>query len=302
MLNDSTELLGLVRLRGSVPSVAPDWTAQVILEQATRELLSTHLPLLLAARGEYLVKKVEQALVSGTSRYRLPARACAIRMIDLVRLDRTVQPINESNPADDLAGVNSTLTGVPTRFTFEEHAIDLWPIPQAADTLRVKYHIRPSRICETTHAAQITAITPNTPAPGQTTVAFASTPTGAFWVAATRFDFVKATSPFDLLGLDLVPAIVGVNSRIFAASDIPVDLAVGDWITPAGYSPMPNIPVELHEPLALRTAAAIVKPKGDSLAERLTDEAAQKEKQLLVGILAPRSKGNVKRLVSRRWG
>jgi len=302
-MNDSAELLSLIRLRGSIPSNAPDWPASKVLEQASRELLETHFPLLVAARGEYLVKQTDVTLVSGTERYRLPARCAAVRLVSYLQADGQRDTLEEASPGElDKMAANVNRIGRPARFTFSEHALSLWPIPgNASDKLRVKWHMRPSRITETTNCAVIATITADSPSAGQTTIGFTA-PTGTFPASPAKIDVVKSSSPFDIIGFDLVPLSGSTTSRVFTSTDLPADLEVGDWLAGAGYTPFANVPVELHQPVALRAAAAIVSPKGDGLAGALRDEATAKERNLLVGILAPRSKGNAKRILSRTWG
>lgn len=302
-LNDSAELLALIRRRGSIPSNSPDWTAALVLEQATRELLETHLPMLIAARGEYLVKLSDLPLVASQLAYRLPARCAAVRQVDYLQSDGTRTPIDGAKPSelsDDRTNIN--IVGRPTRFVFREHSLEVYPLPPStSDKLRVKWHMRPSRICETTEAAAITIIATDTPSVGQTRITFA-TPAGSIWAVATRFDFVKNSSPFDVPSLDVLPLSSTATTKVVTSTDLSADIAVGDWISPAGYSPFANCPVELHQPIALRAAAAVIAAKDPGLATALVGEATAKEKQLLIGVLAPRSKGNTAVIKSRRWG
>jgi len=303
-LNDSTELLALIRRRGSIPSNAPDWPAATVLEQATRELLETHLPLLIAARGEYLVKTSDLPLVARQLAYRLHPRCAAVRQVDYLQADGMRTPIVESKPSDLSADrTSANLVGRPTRYVFREHYLEVFPLPPSSgDSIRVRWHIRPSRICATSEAAAITIIATDTPTPGKTTVTYV-TPAGSLWSAAVRYDFVKRSSPFDIMSYDLLPPSAGSSTtKVFTSSEFSSDIEVGDWIAPAGYSPFANCPVELHQPIALRTAAAVISIKGDGLADKLVSEADAKEKQLLKGVLAPRSKGNPQVLKSRRWG
>jgi hypothetical protein len=303
-LNDSAELLDLIQLRGSIPANNPDWTDAKVLAQASREMIETHLPMLLAARGEYLVKTQDIALVSGQLGYRLHPRCASVRYVGYLQSDGTLREIPEANPGELFEmTANINTRGAPARFTFREHSLELWPLPSSgSDKLRVKWHIRPSRICVTSEAARINLIELNTPAAGQTRLTFsAPTSPGSIWSGSTRFDLVKSTSPFDVIGLDLLPLSSSATTRVFTATELPSELEVGDYIAPANYSPFANVLVELHEPIALRAAAAMVGAKGDGLADRLVGEATAKERQLLVGVLAPRSKGNAKTILTRRW-
>ena len=301
-LNDSAELLDVIRLRGSIPLKSPDWTAAKILRHATLELLQTHLPMLLAARGEYLVKSEDLALVSGQLAYRLNPRCAAVRYIGYLQSDGRLREIPEAKPGELFEGqASSTLISTPCRYIFREHSIELWPLPgNTNDKIRVKWHQRPSRICDVIECATVTNVQANTPIAGQTTVTFAQ-PTGSIWSAATRFDLVKSSSPFDILSSNLLPLSASATTKVFTSSELSADFQIGDAVCPANYSSFANVPVELHEAIALRTAAAVIKAKDRALSDDLVTEATAKERQLLIGVLAPRSKGNAKVIPSRRW-
>lgn len=299
---DTSELLDVIRLRGMLPSNSPDWTVTRILAQATREMYATHLPMLVAARGEYLVKTTDIPCVAGQASYRLNRRCAAVRHVALLRADGTLQPLEELKPGEaSNMRLDTARRGQPAYYSFNEHSLSLWPLPESSsDKIRVKWHIRPNKlIASDTTVAVITLIALDTPTAGITELNFTAVPTAP---APGTFDFIKPSHPFDIMGFDLTKVSVTATQLRFTATDIPQDLVAGDYVHAAGTSIFPNIPQELHEPLALRTAAAIVKSKRDGLAKDLEDEALAKERQLLVGILAPRSKGNHKRLVSRRWG
>lgn len=303
--NDATELLEVIRLRGAIPRNHPDWTAEVLLLQAWREIIANHLPLLVAARGEYLVKNTVTPLVASQRGYRLNGRAAAVRAVAYQQADGRTQELPEANPTElDEAEINVNRVARPERYAFREANLELYPLPNnASDSLRVRWHMRPSRIKQLTDASPycvtISAIAPDTPTPGTTQITFSpSIPGPAF----AQWDFVKKTSPFEVTAYDLTATFTNATQARFNSSDLPSDLEVGDFGCVAGYSPIPNVPVELHHAIALRTAATIISNTSPALSSELVGRALGEEGALLRGILAPRSKGNAKRIVSpRRW-
>lgn len=308
-VNDTDELATTARIRGVIPSNYGSWTTANVLNEGWRQLVSHHLPMLMNARGEYLVKTTNIQMVSGTEMYRLSHRAAGIRHVAFLGTDSVLRPTSEMNPEEQAQWrAQPTRTDAPRFYEFAEQSLRLWPIPNITERIRVKWFMRPSRLVSyATDAAVITGISIGATS---TVLTFAANPpSGAtIWSTGTKndagtllYDIVKRSSPFDTLAYDITKTATAATTLTFLTADVPSTVGIGDVVTPANYSAFAQIPVELHLPLALRTAAAILKPKGDGLSPALEEEAKDEEERLLNGLLVPRSKGNVRRLASRRW-
>lgn len=310
-LFDSADLLDTIKHRGSVATNAGSWDDGALLKAASEVILTWHLPLLVAAKGEYLVKETQMPTVYGQREYLISYRAAAVRLLSYLGNDNIERPLDELTPrAQSELYVDRGRLGFPLWFSFREGYAQLFPLPMnTTDKLKVLWHISPSRLCLTTGdntlvaAAQITA---RADAGGNTTLTFNSavgTPMGG--ASGTLYDFVGMLSPFAIKGFDIPSNQLttgGVSTTMrFATAVIPTDLNVGDWVCQQGYTAMPNIPKELHVPVALRTAAIATGSRESSLANTLSQEASALERNLLTGILQPRSKGNPRKLVQRRW-
>lgn len=306
-LYDSAELLSVIQQRGSVPVNAGSWDNASLLRTASEVVRTWHLPLLIQAKGEYLVKETQMACVAGQREYLLGPRAAAVRLLSLISANKENQ-LDEMTPrAQSELGVDRTRRATPRYYSFREGYAQLYPLPaNTSDSLKVLWHIRPSRIVVTTDCWQITAITPATPDATHTQLGFGGAATAAVSGAAgTLYDFVGVRNPFPIKGFD-APSTATVTvsvstTAVFLTSSIPSDLAVGDWVAAAGYTPMPNVVEELHTAVALRTAAVAVQSRQSKLATALNAEANAIERNLLNGVLAPRSRGNPQRLAQRRW-
>ncbi len=299
MLFDCDELLGKLKVRGAVPVAAGSWTDAALLSAMSDEAETWLMPMLIRAKGEYLVKTQDLPFVAGQADYRFNSRVAAVREVSRLLADGTVVPLEELTPPQQTGlQVIPSRQGVPMFYTFKEGVITLWPVPgQTGDSLRVKYHYRLNRMVLAASTTTISGISGGTLTVGAVPSAMGSG-------ANIKMDFIRATPIFDVVAFDVVPASFSASatSLVFSASDVPADLAVGDRVALARYTPFPNMPPELHICAALRAAASAVKVKGDhQLAKSLLEEAAGKEASLLTGILEPRSKGNSHRLVSRRF-
>lgn len=298
-LFDCDELLGKLKARGQIPTSSGTWTDALLLQAMSDEAETWLMPLMIKAKGEYLVKVQDLPFVASQADYRPSYRASAIREVSRLMSDGTEVPLDElAPPAKTGLWVMPSRLGVPMFYTFKDGKITLWPTPQqTGDSIRVKYHYRLNRMVAAADTTIISAISSGTLTVGAVPSAMGSG-------ASIKMDFIRAKPPFDVLAFDVVPASFSASavSLVFSASDIPTDLEVGDIVALARKTSYPNMPPELHICAALRAAAAAVQSKGDkSLAKALVEEAQGKELSLLSGVLEPRSKGNSHRLVSRRF-
>lgn len=313
-LFDSAELLTTIKNRGMIPANAGAWTDPELLRAASEEIDTWHLPLLVKAQGEYLVKEQSIPCVADQASYLISYRAAAVRSAVLRWSSGVEQPIHELNPAKQAKlSLDRTLKGVPQFYSFREGYLDLYPKPDSANySVVLKWHIGPSRIVATTDCRQILSKAVDTPTAGKTRLTLASAiPSVLQGGAGTLYDFVGLRKPFPIKGWDVAATSVqtaSVSTTIdFLTADLPTDLVVdgtnsnGDWLCPTQKSPHPNVPHELHSAVALRAAAAACAARNPSLQVILVREATAKEDELQGGILMPRNKGSVKRLVQRRW-
>ncbi len=298
-LFDCDELLGKLKIRGMIPVAAGSWTDAKLLEAMSDEAETWLMPLMIRAKGEYLVKVQDIPFVANQADYRFNSRVAAIREVSRLMADGTVVPLEELTPPQQTGlQVMPTRTGTPTFYTFKEGVITLWPVPGATgDSLRVKFHYRLNRMALAADTTTISAISGGTLTVGAVPSAMGSG-------ANVKMDFIRSTPIFDVVAFDVIPASFSASatSLVFSAADVPSNLSVGDRVALARYTPFPNMPPELHICAALRAAAAAIGGKGDrTLAKDLIAEAVGKEASLLSGILEPRSKGNSHRLVTRRF-
>jgi hypothetical protein len=173
-LKDSAELLTLIKQRGTVPVNSGSWDDTSILRTASEVIETYHLPLLVAARGEYLVKETQIPCVVSQREYLLNYRAAAIRLLSLTGRDNVERPLTEMSPSEQSTiYVDRGRTGKPLYFSFREGYVQLFPLPaDVTDNLKVLWHIRPSRLDLVANCWQIFNIQVNTPSPGRTTIGF----------------------------------------------------------------------------------------------------------------------------------
>lgn len=290
----TAELITDIKQRAMIPTDQTTFTASDLLRFATDELRLTLLPLLLSEREEFYLTEAgaTQALVAGTAACQMPARAVGQMLRDAYIVDANGNISNLTRiEYDERPDFDVTATGVPQHFYLRNNKIVLLPIPSSADySLCTPYYIRPSKLIETTAAAQITAVT-------STTITVSSLPTTI--TTSTTVDFIRNTGGFECISIDETPTIIASTTLTFAA--VPTGTAIGDWIALSGESPIPQLPAELHPLLSERTARKVMKAIGDANGVKLSEETIREMTEGALLITSNRVQGEPKRIVSRQW-
>lgn len=246
---DSTRFIAQVNIKGALPEGR--FSDQDILDVGYDCLLSEIVPMLLECREEFLVTYVDLAITAGQEAYPIPSRALNGVLREVKRISAG-SIVNLSKITLD--EMTDTSQGSPRSFYISSNNLCLYPTPSAtADTLRLYYFIRPSRLVPTSECGRITGITGNDLA-----VSFPAT-----WTTANTFDLVRGKAHFDVLAMDLAASSVS-GGTITMTANVPSTLAVGDYITLADETCFPYLPPEGHVALIQSTVAACLEAMGDA--------------------------------------
>ena len=289
---DTTEVFALMKRRGFVPTNTGSFTESDFLLAASEEIEAHILPKLIEAKSKHLFQTKTHALVASTATYRIPDRCAAILAVWLRQSDGRETPLDEEEVERiPFLGINANQTGTPRFYTIEGQFLTLYPTPVGASgTLVIKYQLRPSRLVKVSEAGLITSVAgyPNS-------VAYSA---GSNLTGATVFDIIRAKG-FDLIAVDITGA--GGGGSVTATAQIPAEAAVNDYVCVAGETPIPNLPMGLHLPAAMRGVGSIIAAKGDfQLAAWLANEAEKKEAAVL-NSLVPRNKDEQQDIVNPDW-
>ena len=89
-----------------------------------------------------------------------------------------------------------------------------------------------------------------------------------------------------------------VAGAVISGITVSSDVAVGDYVCPAGQSPIPQIPYELHPVLMQLTASRVVGRLGDAKGKQLLSEAANNMLKNMIENLKPRIANQPQRIVN----
>lgn len=295
-------LLENTRTNCLTPEADALFTDTRLLAMLTFEQMTTLVPQIMKVQEEYFVHVVDIALDTDQTAYDMPERAIGKKLRDVSLVDTAGNEVYMSrlNPADlkfygqvNTAG-SSTWTEV---FYLQNNSVMLLPgVPGTYVSMRQRYYRRPSNLVATDAAGLITVIDTNT-----NTV----TVTGGTWTTGDAVDFIDSTPSFDSLEDDAV--ITGVSNSDVTFASLPTGLVVGDWISLAGTTPIPQLPYEAHPVLGQLGACKALEAMGDANVKMAWARYQQMANDFYA-MITPRTDAPAQKIVSpnnisrRGWG
>lgn len=278
---NTTELLASIKRGVSEPASQTRLTDTDILALADEETLTRLLPMLTSTRSEFLVRKDTQTVTAGTDAYRIPYRAVGRTIRDLKYVvGGTKRSLPMLALEDEHLHAPEGQSGEPVGFYFMGDSIILTPVPSAAASMEFWYELSPSALTETTNAGVVTSYT-------ATTVTVASLPSAI--VVGAQVDLIAAKPGNNILSFDL--SVTNVASTTLTVSAVPSTLAVGDYVALAGYSPVVQLPKEMHQVLAQAVQCRMLEALGDFENLQVADKKLQDKIRAMNQLLMPRMEG-----------
>lgn len=261
--------------------------------------------------GGYWTQRALYTTVGGVSRYELPPRSCRLMKVELRRSGKylplgylTYDQFQESDQQ-----------GTPSEYTIEGDQLVPVPCPSAAETLRLRYRIKPSRLVKSQvgltaapyggdiDRGRITAFNPVARTITVNAVPYdqlIASP-AAITTAVQRIDVVSCGSawtagePSGWHELHLVSAPQTLSGLVFTITDASLDMSlvkVGDYLRVAGQSEFAPIPDDYQQALTKLTASEIAARVGrPDRQQELIAEAAD-VLQRFSDVLSPQVSGD----------
>jgi hypothetical protein len=294
----TTELLVQIREMARLPDDEPDATDTILLRKATEILQSVYAPAVRKVREDYYVATSRIALASGRASYPIPRRAVTASVRRVRLLDSAGRELRMTQvPYESLL---TSQTGLrPDFYSLADDRVMVSPTPIAGSTsyrLELVFEYRPSMLVpvDEDELSVVVASNYNNPtADTHTVYALADV-----FQDADLIDIVRKDAPFSSPVIDATINARGVTVSGYALDltsysglqDQNLGLVVGDWVCPAGETPVPQIPAELHPILAKHTAAAWLAPIDTQTSAELKDAADLELKDALAA-MSPRKLG-----------
>lgn len=291
MLTTTDTLITDIKLRGALPTASTLFTNARFLSLANSEFQTHILPLVMSARENFYEYDIDTT-INATGFYPIHTRAYLGILSNAALIDDTrrfnLGILSEEHQVD----TQEPREGNPG-IVIKRNTVQLMPIDGSNySTLRLSIFLRPGTFVLEEDSAQITAIDT-----GTNTLTFAASTIPSSWTTANTFDLIQGSAQYDTLDLDLSAGTVGATSIVMSSS-LPSRLAVGDWISLAGETPIIQAPEAFSYLLSQRVANLCMQIKGDvEGAAAGFQYAAQMEENLMKSI-QPRTQKGAKKMVS----
>ena len=292
-------LIASVKRRITLPDAQNLYSSDDLIAFMSDELSSTCVPLVHSVQQEYWVEKIDIPLVQNQTNYTIPIRGVTnglrlVTLLDtnnneiaypLIRPEVTASAYNWMTPYS-----TSTLYG----FYMENDHVVMFPNSIATNpvnTIRFRIERQPSQLCATDEAAQVISIS------GQL-VTVSAIPSD--WTTSLTYDLINGSPQFQSKGDDFVVSNLNTGTSVITfTTTLPTNLAVGDWISIANTSPIPQIPVQMFPYLAQCAANLCMAGMADAGPYNDGMKKATMMKEDLLKMMQPRDNGNVQVVVNR---
>ena len=262
------KMINAVRNRTMCPDDTSIFTDSDILDILDEEMSAQVLNKLITLHGENLTIS-EDIAKTADGVFTFPYRAVGNKLRDVSLVNGNVvyelAQVSISEIPDFSYGNDSN--SFQDKFYVENNKIKLIQPSRSYDSIRIRYHLRPSYLTKTEESGVISSIVTDT---GAGTVTLTLSSVGKNFKISDTYDLIGHQSPnkikaFDLTASSLTTGTTGII--VFTLSDISDvvdDLQVGDYVSLAEETPVPNIPTEMHPLLAQAAAVQILEALTDT--------------------------------------
>jgi len=285
---NSTELITSIKLNGPVPE-AQKLGSAALLRLATEEMHERMISFIMGMNKAYFEYVLSVPVLAGRKKYRISPRAAygAVGGLALITGNsvRHLIPISRNE-------ISTTAAGPTERYYFEGSSVILYQTPTQDGSLELTINLRPSDITELSNHGAIADFDLSLQ-----TITLYSIPQSLS--VGALCDFLKGSSGFEILGLDNKITAIDENTGVITfESALSADLEIGDYVSPTGTAPFPQIPVDLHSTLALMTASRVLGSLGQLDQKGALDGRIKENLQTFAGIMFPRAGGENQKIVS----
>lgn len=301
MRYDTTALIASVVRMAKIPSGSTYRDADTLLAIANDEMEQWVVPSIIEVSGGHLMAYEDTALVSGQSRYRFPARAIRPERITIVDSDgKRVGKLHlaSGDMVDKvLAGAEGT-TSVDTGAFGEAHGF--W-VPEnnhavvvlqtgvdgTGRSLRIYYRRQPNALIATSSCWKVTSVNAELARFNVGEVNAGDAPGNP--TTTDEYDLLRGTPPYEAYVEELIPSSVIPGATVFTTDANAALVEVGDLMAPAGYTPVPQLPVAFWGVLTSHVTAGVLLEMGEQTKSQQWRDIAAAKLDKVMATASPRS-------------
>jgi hypothetical protein len=304
------KLIQSIKRRSFIPNDQATFSNDDFLEMATEEITLGLMEQIITSRGNYLVYHVDIPLVEGQTAYTIPSRAHGNKLReasinDKQKPEEVVYDLVQID-FEDVADLDKYYSA-NTQKTFylkNDKVIISEDIINDSYNLRMYFYMRPNKLVTLDRAATISSIVDSTEIIDSVStpvkvISFTSIP--KHFSSSLQYDIVTHESPNKILNFSLSPVAINLTLKTLTikTSDLKEDIAVGNFVTQAEESIVPNIPTEYHPIVAQRTARACLEAMNDDAGFAKATRKLEEMEKAILNIVTNRVEGSPKKIKQR---
>ena len=286
----TTRLLAGVKQRITAPANQVLLDDPKILELGSDIITTDITNTLISSKQNYMVKVVDVPLVANQDAYDLPSRSVVGGLRDVKLHFQGSEKLRDLALIDieDLQLYNPNTSNYPSGFYFRDDQLIVVSTPAGdGGFLRYWFYQALSKLCLESQAGRVTNI-------AGTTVTLDNLPEN--FQAGFFTDFVKGRSLSTTLSVD--NPITNVAGTQLTFAELPSRLTVGDWVTPAEFTPVLPFPDQLYRYFEGMLGCAILYAVGDFEGKDKLYEEVKEDRKDAQSMIEPRIDGEQDKIVN----
>lgn len=286
----TTALISRVKKDAAIPANQPGYDNTTLLRFLTDKMHTLIVPFIMNINEEYFVEYSDYSITGASdTTFAIPSNAILSRLREV----KLYEPTSDPNVWTIYNLPRTSIDDLEWKdrgFYIEGNNVVLvMPENYSGKKLRIYYYYRPNELVETSAAAQVATVTPST------SVTVTSVPSS--WGATETVDAIKGTPHFDNIANGITATIA---STTLTFSTYPTGIAVGDWISLAGTSPVAQIPYETYPLLCQAAIIKILEAQSDVQGSQMAAATYKEMREHMMYLLSPRVKGEAIKIKNRR--
>jgi hypothetical protein len=292
----SDELIKSIKTRSAIPTSQNRFTNEDFLRFANEEMALGVVPSILRNHEDYFLISEDIPIITSKNKYPIPYRAIGnkVREIALIDSNGSVYEMTRIG-VGDLPFYNTA--GKVYAYYLANNDINL--VPEKLNNangmkLRISYYVRPNTLVLLKDIAIISSIDRSSGI-----IQVNALPTT--FSQSIKYDLVQIKSPHKCVKFEITPTAMNTTLKTvtFNLSDIPDELEVGDHLTLATESAIPQIPSDMHMILAHRVATRLLEAQGDTEGLQNANQKLQELEKQTETLIDNRVEDSPKKVVNR---
>ena len=296
------DLINGAKRRGYIPISQSTEDSDSLIDRLNDELSLTIVPAIESVKENYWLTWERVAITANKSLYNIPARASGTALKDIWVLDNAY---NRMRPLPRVDVHNFSIMNTPSNSVIEGlligDQVQIRPTPSnTTGYLEFWYYQRPNTLIATSSCAKITAVSTVS---GTTTFTVDTDLTASLSIGSL-VDFINGQTPFSSQGDNV--AILAISSTEIQVTATYIEdetgtvvPGVGDYICPAGFSCIAQIPQEFYPVLAQATAVAYLESSGDLQKQQVAAGTLGRMMQAALKLISNRLEGEPEVIFNR---